>query len=178
MKIDQARSLLAATRRLAQMDPQDEAVARTVQGLQEQIAQLTTEVEKPTGEKNSFGDNSRKQDVKFLKDQISKLKSAAEAPAKNYLRIEEILKGLHRAVEASERPQYAALRPRISTIVEKLAGVFSEVDTVQDLDKPLSAIEKAVHGLYGDQSSNATYYFDRRGKGHHTKGEGETAKSE
>jgi len=21
--------------------------------------------------------------------------------------------------------------------------------------------------LYGDQSANATYYFDRRGKGHH-----------
>jgi polyhydroxyalkanoate synthesis regulator phasin len=142
-----------------------------VDGLKEQIAQLTSMVDKPTGEKNSHGDHSRKQDVDFLKDQISKLQQAAELPAKNYIRISEILKGLYRAAQAAERPQYAALRPRISTIVEKLAGVFAQVDTVQDLDKPLEAIEKAVHGLDGDQSKNSTYYFDRRGKGHNSGGE-------
>jgi len=168
MHPDVARSLLASARKLAQMDPQDEAVSKTVDGLKEQIAQLTSMVDKPTGEKNSHGDQSRKDDVDFLKGQISKLQQAAELPARNYTRISEILKGLLRAAQASERPQYAAVRPRISAIVAKLAGVFAEVDTVQDLDKPLEAIEKAVHGLYGDQGKNSTYYFDRRGKGHHS----------
>lgn len=161
-----AKKALASTRHLAQMDPQDEAVSQTVDGLKEQIAQLTSEVDKPTGEANSHGDQSRKDDVSFLKDQITKLQQAAEIPAKNYSRVVEVLKGLERAAQACERLQYAALRPRISTIVEKIAGVFAEVDTVEDLDKPLAAIEKAVHGLYGDQSKNSTFYFDRRGKGH------------
>jgi len=167
MHIEEARKLMTATRRLAQMDPQDEAVSRTVDGLKEQIAQLTCMSDKPTGEKNAHGDQSRKDDVDFLKGQISKLQQAAETPSKNYQRIVEILKGLHRAAQACERPQYAALRPRISAIVSKVAGVFAEVDTVADLDKPLEAIEKAVHGLYGKQDLNSTYYFDRRGKGHH-----------
>lgn len=154
-------------RRLAQMDPQDEAVERTVDGLEAQIALLKGDVEKPAGEKGSFGGQSRKDDIEHLGEQIDKLRSAAFVPAANYRRILNILSGLKEACVASRRPQNAALRPRIAQIVEKVAGVFSEVDTVQDLDKPLEAIEKAVHGLYGKQDSNATFYFDRRGKGHH-----------
>jgi hypothetical protein len=173
MSQDTIKSLLATTKRLAESDPQDEAVARTVQVMQEQIAQLTSEVEKPAGENNSFGKNSRKQDVDFLRNQITRLKAAAMVPASNYRRIVTILGDLSRVASLAERPQNAAIRPQLAAAVEKLAGVFAEVDTVQDLDKDLEAIEKAVHGLYGDQSSNAMAYFDRRGKGHHTKGEAE-----
>ena len=170
---DIAKSVMATTRHLAQMDPQDEAVSRTVEGLKEQVAQLTSEIEKPAGEKNSFGDTSRKDDVDFLKGQITKLQQAAEAPAKNYARINEILKGLLRAAQVAERPQYASVRPRISAIVTKLAGVFSEVDTVQDLNKPLQAIEAAIHKLYSGgnekgQSANDSCMFDRKGRGHHS----------
>lgn len=165
------KNLIATTKRLAEMDPQDEAVSRTVDGLNEQIALLTSKVDKPTGEKNSFGDNSRKQDVEHLRDQITRLKSAAMVPAANYRRIVSILGDLSKVASLAERPQNEPLRARLASIVGKLAGVFAEVDTVQDLDKDLGAIEKAVHGLYGDQSKNSTFYFDRRGKGHHTKTE-------
>ncbi len=158
-----------AARKLAQMDPQDEAVTRTVQGLQEQISLLTKEVDPPAGEKNSFGAGIREDEVDHLKEQISKLHSAASVPLKNYQRVLSILEGLKTATELASRPQNAALRPKIAGVIEKVAGVFSEVDTTEDLDKPLEAIEKAVHGLYGDQSKNSTYYFDRRGKGHHSK---------
>jgi len=154
--------------RLAQMDPQDEAVDRSIDGLEAQIALLQSEVEKPAGEKNSFGEHSRKSDIEHLGDQIDQLRSAAVVPAANYRRIVSILSGLKQAFVAAQRPQNAAIRPQIASIVEKVAGIFSEVDTVQDLDKPLEAIEKAVHSLYGDQSKNSTFYFERRNKGHHS----------
>lgn len=168
----QLKKVVAAVKRLAETDPQSEAVSRTVDVLQEEAKLLGGEVEKPAGFKGSFGEQSNKDDVDFLKDQVKKLHSAAIAPAARYQRILAITAGLHRALQASERPQFAALRPRIAKIVEKTAGVFAEVDTVADLDKELEAIEKAVHSLYGDQSANSTYYFDRRGKGHHSKSEG------
>jgi hypothetical protein len=168
-RIQIAATAVATAQRLAQMDPQAEAVGRTVDELESNIALLRSEVEKPAGEKNSFGDHSRKVDIENLGNQIDKLRSAAFVPASNYKRIVSILTGLKNACVAAQKPQNAALRPQIATIVEKVAGVFAEVDTVQDLDKPLEAIEKAVHGLYGDQSKNSTYYFDRRGKGHHEK---------
>ena len=150
----QLRKLVAATRRLAQMDPQDEAVKATAEELQSEIALVTKEVEKPAGAPGSFGESSLKDDASFVADQISQLKAAAEIPARNYARIFNILKGLHQAAEVAKRPQYAALRPRLAAITEKVAGLFAEVDTVADLDKPLEAIEKAVHGLYGDQSKS------------------------
>lgn len=168
----QVKKVIAAVKRLAETDPQSDAVSETVDVLQAEAKLLGGEVEKPAGFPGSFGEHSNKQDVDFLKDQVKKLHSAAVAPAARYQRILAITAGLHRALQASERPQYAALRPRIAKIVEKTAGVFAEVDTVADLDKELEAIEKAVHSLYGDQSSNSTFYFDRRGKGHHSKSEG------
>lgn len=162
---------VAMAKHLAQMDPQDEAVGRTVDGLEAQVALLRGGVDKPVGEKNSHGDQLRKDDIEHLGDQINKLRSAAIVPASNYRRIVSIMTGLRQACEFAKRPQNAAVRPRIAQIVEKVAGVFAEVDTVQDLDKPLEAIEKAVHSLYGDQSKNSTFYLERRGKGHHTKPE-------
>ncbi|KKL50105.1 hypothetical protein LCGC14_2308870, partial [marine sediment metagenome] len=70
----------------------------------------------------------------------------------------------------ASKPHNAAVRPRVARLVQQVAGVFAEVDTVKDLDKPLEQIEKAIHGLYGpDQSANSAFYFGRRGKGHHDK---------
>lgn len=161
------RKLVAVVKRLAQMDPQDEAVARTVQVLNNEVMLLKNEVEKPAGYKGSFGEASNKDDFKAIGEQIKKLHSAAAIPARNYARMMSILAGLHRAHEASGRPVYAHLRPRISAIIKKVAGIFAEVDTTQDLSKPLEDIERAVHALYGNQSSNKTYYFERRNKGHH-----------
>ena len=149
--------LMTATSRLATLDPTDERVPSFIDGLKNHVSNLSSEP-----------DGSSVESLDFLKSQISKLQMAAEIPANNYMRVVEIFKGLSRAAQACERPQYAALRPRIAAIVEKVAGVFSEVDTVQDLDKPLAQIESAVHSLYGDQSKNNTYMFNRRNKGHHS----------
>lgn len=164
--MDLIQNIRTAAAKLAQMDPQDEAVARTVQGLQEQIA-LLGQVEKPAGDKNSHGKGMREDDVSFMKDQISKLHQAAVIPLKNYRRIASITEQLARAVDLSARPQNAAVRPHVAKVIEKVAGVFREVDTVEDLEKPLEQIEKAVAALYGDQSSNSSLFFERRGKGHH-----------
>jgi len=160
------RNIVALSRRLAESDPQDEAVARTVKELQEQV-QWMNQIEKPGGFKGSFGENSYKNDISFIGEQVKKLHSAAVVPARNYQRMVAILAGLGRAVQVASRPQNAELRPRVAECVRQVAGIFSKIDTTEELDKPLEAIEKAVHGLYGDQSKNGTYYFDRRGKGHH-----------
>ncbi len=162
------RKIVAAVKKLAQMDPQDEAVDQTVQVLNAEAALLKGAVEHPAGYKGSFGEASEKDDIEAIGDQISKLRSAAQIPAQNYARMASILTGLHRANQASARPAHAHLKPRIANIVEKVAGLFAECDTVQDLDKPLEAIEKAVHGLYGDQGKNSTFFFERRNKGHHS----------
>lgn len=161
------RNLVAASRHLAEMDPQDEAVERTVQQLTEN-ANLLREL---AGKDKSspWGKGSMDDDVAFIGEQIKKLKAAAAVPARNYRRIHNILDGLEKVWISASRPQNAEVRPKVASVVKKVAGIFAEVDTVDDLDKPLEQIEKAVHGLYGDQSKNSTYYFDRRGKGHHTK---------
>lgn len=159
------RNLIAAASRLAEMDPQDEAVSRTVDGLNENVKLLK---ELAREDKSSpWGAQSMKDDIDSIGEQIKRLKSAAAVPAANYRRIYDILSSLERAWEVASRPQNAAIRPKLAATTSRIAGIFAEVDTVQDLDKPLSAIEKAVHSLYGDQSSNSTYYFDRRNKGHH-----------
>jgi hypothetical protein len=159
--------LIATTKKLAQMDPQDEAVAGTVAEL-EAVCQQLGEQEREA-EKGSFGQQSMKDDMTFIGEQIDKLHAAAIRPAANYARVVSILGGLKRATMAAQRPQNAEIRPRVADAVRKVAGIFAEIDTVQDLDKPLEAIEKAVHGLYGDQSKNSTFYLERRGKGHHSK---------
>lgn len=161
------RNAIAASRRLAETDPQDEAVQRTVDNLQAQVGLLNELARADRG----FGQDSMKDDVEFIGEQINKLKSAAAVPARNYIRIVKICDGLRGAAVAARRPENAAVRPRLAAIVKRVAGIFAEVDTVDDLDKPLEQIEKAVHALYGDQSKNDTYYFDRRNKGHHGQGD-------
>lgn len=108
-------------------------------------------------------------DLDFVYRQIKKLHQAAEIPTKNYGRILAISASLGRAVQIARRPQNAAIRPKLASLVAKVAGLFAEVDTVEDLDKPLEQIEKAVHALYGDQNDPHTYNFVERGKGHHSR---------
>lgn len=159
------KNLLASSRRLAEMDPQDEAVARTVAEMGEHTKLLG---ELATKDKSSpWGAQSMKDDIDAIGDQIKRLKAAAAIPAANYRRMFDILSSMEKVWAVAARPQNASVRPKVAAMMRKVAGVFAEVDTVQDLDKPLDAIEKAIHSLYGDQSSNSIYYFDRRGKGHH-----------
>lgn len=157
------QNAVAASRHLAETDPQDEAIQRTVDNLQAQVG-LLNELARAD---RSWGEDSMKDDAEFIGNQVQKLKAAAAAPARNYARIVSICDGLREATLAARRPENAAVRPQLAKIVKRVAGIFSEVDTVDDLDKPLEQIEKAVHALYGDQSRNETYYFDRRNKGHH-----------
>lgn len=167
-KVTVVKNLLASSRRLAAMDPQDEAVARTVAEMTEHTKLLG---ELASKDKSSpWGAQSMKDDIDSLGEQIKRLKAAAAMPAANFRRMYNILATMERVWADAARPQNAAVRPKVAAMVRKVAGVFAEVDTVQDLDKPLEAIEKAVHSLYGpSQSENGAYYFDRRGKGHHSK---------
>jgi hypothetical protein len=160
------KSLIATSRRLAAMDPQDEAVSRTVAEMQES-AKLLGELARDD-KSSPWGAQSMKDDIDAIGDQIKRLKAAAAVPAANYRRIYDICSSFERLWSVAARPQNAAVRPKVAGLFKKVAGVFAEVDTVQDLNKPLDAIEKAVHQLYGDQSKNSTFYFDRRGKGHHS----------
>jgi len=159
------KKIVGASRHLAEMNPQDEAVGRTVEYLQKQTSLLAEQAREDRG----WGEKSMKDDIEFINKQIQKLKAAALAPIKNYQRIIRIIDGLDKVHKLASRPQNVGVRPRVVELVRKTAGVFAEVDTVQDLDKPLEAIEKAVHSLYGDQNSPNTYNFEARGKGHHTK---------
>jgi hypothetical protein len=161
------RKIIGASRHLAEMDPQDEAVGRVVEYLQKQTALLAEQARGDSG----WGEKSMKDDIDFINAQIRKLKSAAMIPANNYRRIIRIIDGLDKAHKLASRPQNVNIRPRIIELFRKTAGVFAEVDTVQDLNKPLEQIEKAVHALYGDQSKNETFYLGRRGKGFHEKPE-------
>lgn len=154
--------VVKAVHRLAATDENGPGVEQSVLGLRSAVAAISGTVPAVP---------ARKADMDSVQQQIEAMRSAAATPAVNYKRIVDILDGLRHAAILAKRPQNAAVRPKIAAITEKLAGVFAEVDTVQDLNKPLEAIEKAVHGLYGDQSKNATFYFERRGKGHHGKGE-------
>ncbi len=162
------KTVIAATQRLAQMDPQDEACDRTAEELLASASQISEQMREA---KPGWGKDSMKEDLDRMHSQVKELHAAAEEPAKAYGRVLAITAGLGRAIEIARRPQNAAVRPRLAQIVDKVAGVFAEIDTVEDLDKSLEQIEKAVHGLYGDQSKNSTFYFDRRGKGHQSKGE-------
>ncbi|MGW8181087.1 MAG: hypothetical protein ACWGQW_20350 [bacterium] len=157
---------LATSQRLAEADPQGEAVSQLVKNLQDQVSLLNELARADSG----WGERSMKDDAEFIGNQIQKLKAAALAPAQNYARIVRICDGLRQAAIAARRPENAKIRPQLNRIVRKTAGVFAQVDTVDDLNKDLDAIEKAVHALYGDQSKNDTFYFDRRNKGHHGEG--------
>jgi len=152
-------NMVAASTRLAAMDPKDAAITKVIDGIQAQAQMVATS--KPEVEEESVPD------AEFIGQQIKKLYSACMIPANNYRRLANICNELDKAFAVASRPHNAHQLPRLAGIIKQVAGVFAEVDTVQDLDKPLAQIEKAVHGIYGDQSQNSTFYFERRGKGSH-----------
>ena len=159
------KNLVIASRRLVAMNPEDPDCDAASADVLSAASKAVDEA--PEADKESKEDDSKK-DLDLLHDKVKDLYAAAQEPAKAYGRVLAITAGLGRAVEIARRPQNAAIRPRLAKIVEKVAGVFAEIDTVKDLDTTLEQIEKAVHSVYGDQSKNSTFYFDRRGKGHHS----------
>jgi hypothetical protein len=162
------KALVSSVARLAQMDPQDEAVTSTIEEMTSSIDLLMKEVYAPEGAPGSFGEKSLQDDADFVSEQISQLKAASDQSARNFTRISSVLAQLVQASEISKRPQYASIRPAVCRVAGQLAGIFSEVDTTADLDKELSVIEKAVHALYGDKSVNSNLYPERHGKGHYS----------
>lgn len=106
-------------------------------------------------------------------DKAKRLMTAAEIPARNYAHIAKIANDLVKVVEIAERPENAEMRPKVASLVSKVAGLFAEVDTWDHLaGKSLEQIETAVHSLYsgGKLNDPNTYNFAARGKGHHSKG--------
>ena len=99
--------------------------------------------------------------------QVREMREAAVASMVRYRRIAGVLESLESVVSEAKKPQNAAVRRLVASAVGKTAGVFAQVDSVEDLDKPLEAIEKAVSSLYGNPAKNSSLYFGRRGKGHH-----------
>lgn len=97
--------------------------------------------------------------------ELRTMREAAVTQMARYRKIAALLETMESVHAESLRPQNAAVRPKVASAVAKIAGVFAEVDTVEDLDKPLEAIQKAISSLYGDTSKNSSYYFSRREKG-------------
>lgn len=157
------QNLQARVAALTSTDPMKKSV---VDRLAEVIDSISA-VEKFAATDSNKADVSAPGDMVQAADAVGRLYKAAAATARNYDRIMNILEGLHAAIKVAARPQNVAARPKVAALVEKTAGVFALCDTVEDLDRPLEEIQKAVHSLYGDQSKNSTFYFDRRGKGHH-----------
>lgn len=153
-------NMILASDQLVTLDPDNEAVEKIIDSIQAQAQMVST---------NKLDEEAP--DVEFIGQQIKKLYSACMIPANNYRRLANICNELDKAFAVASRPHNASQLPSLANIIRQVAGVFAEVDTVQDLEKPLSQIEKAVHSLYGDQSKNATWYFERRGKGSHDNSE-------
>jgi hypothetical protein len=170
-KLSAVRTLIAASEFAAVTDVAAEGNMAEIDSAVADIQKSLDTLKLSDSGKGSFGDHSEKVDGEHLKEQISRLKSASATSAKNYHRIYEILHNLEGAVVAAARPQNAAVRPKLAAIVKHVAGIFAEVDTTEDLDKPLSAVESAVHKLYNNGKVNdpSTYNFDSNGRGHHEK---------
>lgn len=160
--IDNLRERVAS---LVALEPADKSVVQHLAALVDNIIAVEKSVTDPVASPEVKTPVAS--DMVKAADAVGRLYQAAGTTKQNYERIMGILEGLHGAIKVAAKPQNVEVRPRISSLVEKTAGVFALCDTVQDLDRPLAEIEKAVHSLYGDQSKNSTYYFDRRGKGHH-----------
>jgi len=152
-KIQQIKT---ASDQLAALEPSSEKVPKLVEAIHAHVNLLAAEEPPPVN-------------MAALKTELDQLHQAALLPAQNYRRIANICHELIRIHHLAAQPQNAAVRPQFANLITKVAGIFAEIDTVADLDKPLEEIEKAVHKLYGpDQSKNSMPYFERRGKGHHS----------
>jgi len=157
-------NLKAKVAALASTDPMKKSVLDRLS----EVADGISAIEKVASEPKPATNDLASSDMIQAADAVGRLYKAAATTARNYERIMDILEGLHSAIKVAARPQNVAVRPKVASLVEKTAGVFALCDTVEDLDRPLEEIQKAVHSLYGDQSKNSTFYFDRRGKGHHS----------
>lgn len=152
------QNVVASTKKLMAIEPDDSDVQSIVAAIATDSEQIATVVNAPAPP--AFD---------LVSEQIEKLHAAAVIPAQNYRRIATITHNLKGLVKLASLPQNAGVRDQIRDIVGKVAGIFAEVDTVDDLDKPLETIEKAVEKLYGDQNAPKTYNFEQSGKGHHSK---------
>lgn len=160
------QELSASIHRMAATDPASDLVEARVKDVFQKVANVKASI--AAGEREIAPARSETiVENPSVIEHIDQMRAAAAVPAANYGRIVSLLDGLRHAALLASRPQHAAVRPRISSIVQKVAGIFAEIDTVEDLNKPLEQIEKAVHALYGDQGKNGCFYFERRGKGHH-----------
>lgn len=160
------KQILASTVKLAESDPQDDAIAKTVKGLQDQVSILRDQMKGS----RSWSKDSMQNDMDFLGNQISRLKKAAEIPANNWKKILNITEGLHRAVVIASKPQNHSPETvsKLKSAIAKVAGLFQEIDTTEDLNRPLAEIEAAVAKLYGNLSDNSSFY-KLSDRGHHTK---------
>lgn len=148
------RNLIATVDTLRKLNPLDPAVVK-----------VSTELA------GLLGGAANGVDVNALSAQVKRLHAAAAVPAKNYGRILSIATGLNRAVELS-RNSDEATKAKIASLIKKVAGIFAECDTADELSsKSLAEIEAAVHRLYnnGKQNDPHTYDFVDRGAGHHGK---------
>jgi type I site-specific restriction endonuclease len=163
---ESVKILVASTQRLAEMDPKDDAIARSVKNLEQQVSMLREQLKGS----RSWSKNSMEHDIEFLQEEIKRLRSAAEIPLNNWKRINTIIEGLQRVAALASRPQNSELAPKIKELTIKIAGLFQEVDTSADLDRPLEQIQDAVSKLYGpDLNDPMAYMFEKRNKGHHEK---------
>lgn len=178
------RNLVASVKKIAEADPQSAGVSALVEGLEAQLDALETQVEAlgdmapaaeaPESEEASETPEAPAEEpaeapstetASTVFGQLASLRRAAEAPLKNYQRIVALCTSLERVANIASRPQYAAARPHVAACVQKLAGIFSKVDTVEDLDKPLEQIESAIHSLYKNPNDPSTYNFSAKNKG-------------
>ena len=148
------QTVIENVHRLAATDPNGGGVEDNVQSLFNSVNTLSEDdpIIDPVG-------NS-------LIEQVDLMRSLMSSAIAKHQKVMEILNGVREAVELLELPANEPMRPRVASVVQKIAGVFAAVDTVADLEgKSLDEIENAVHKLYGNQALNSTFYTARRGKG-------------
>ena len=146
------RDVVANTKRLADADPQDEAIVRSVDGLHDQVTIVKEQMKDAVPD--SWSKSSMEDDVAFMNEQMKRLKAAAFKPANNWRRIVNIINGLERVTASLSRPQNAHLASKVRDIAQKTAGILASVDS-SDCSMSLEEIEKMVEKIYGpDQSRN------------------------
>jgi hypothetical protein len=102
------KSIIAAVYELKNTDPTNPATVGAVDNLLERVAH----------------EELRDVSVGFLKDQVQRLQVAAATPARNYTRILSIASALDRAVQVASKSEDQAMKAKIASIIQKVAGIF------------------------------------------------------
>lgn len=149
------QTVIENVHRLAATDPVGDGVSNSVKTLFDSVNSLKAEVPAQT-------------DSSSVIEQIDLMRSLVASSMNKHEKMMNILNGVRKAAELLQLPVNESMRPRVASVVQKIAGIFAEVDTVADLEgKSLEQIEKAVGSLYGNnQSLNKNFYFTRAGRGH------------